>query len=245
MSKIPKFQQKQCQKILDKLYEKSISKPFQQNLSENFGLPEPIKVYLGNPIDLNKIRENLANDQYKTIQEWARDVFLVFDNALSLFQQGSPIFAIAKDLRYWFEKKLRNFPRTSNELWLIEFNSAHEKLQNLVDSYPKMKNNSNSATRYSIDEDEKSLSSQSSQSSHHHSKNENNSNNSKLSKPSSINKVSSVENYEQDDDLEDDSGQSDYYPSHKTTTTAFVVEDPRKKEEKKDFDTIQLFPDLD
>lgn len=236
MTRLPKFQQKQCLKILNKLLEKSISKPFQQNLSENFMLPEPINVYLGKPIDLLTIRENLKNDQYKSIQDWICDVFLVFDNALSLFNSGSPINAIAKDLRNWFEKKVKNFPRTSNELWLIEFTSTHEKLQKLVDSYPKPK----AGASHRLREEE----SQSYQQSPHHVKNDS-PNNHKITKPPNLNKVSLFDNDELEDDLEDDDGQKNYHSSnYKAESNVIVADDPRKREKKK-IESVQLFPDLD
>ncbi|KAK8893854.1 hypothetical protein M9Y10_022283 [Tritrichomonas musculus] len=249
MTKLSDFQLKQCLKILDKLEEKSISKPFQRNLAENFGLPEPIREYLEKPIDLSTIRDRLKNNKYKTIQEWGRDVFLVFDNVLCLFHVGSPINAMAKDLRNWFEKKLKNFPRTRNEKWLIEFNSTHEKLQKLVDSYPKSKSssistpsNSYSTPRYTQEEEE----SYSQKPTHHHN-NENNHNHSKNSKSHGLNKISTPDKNEKnedlEDDLEDDSNQASFHSSN-YSSQAVIAEDPRKKEKKK-IESIQLFPDLD
>lgn len=134
--KLTKFQHQQCLDFMDELSKKAISKPFLQDLSLTFGLTEPKNTYLKNPLDLSEIRQKINDKKYRTIQDWECDVRLVFDNAIALLNSSSPIFAMAKDLQKWVDKKLSAFPRSEYDLWLNQFNRAHTKLQELVDSFP-------------------------------------------------------------------------------------------------------------
>jgi hypothetical protein len=130
------FQRESCLHIMAKLREKQISRPFQQELSCEHGLPARIKTYVEHPMDLRIVQQKLENGMYHTIQEWAKDVRSIWTVAQKLFRKDSPIWAMAADLSAWFESHYRDFPRCKSEKWLRDFTRTRGALSQLVLSYP-------------------------------------------------------------------------------------------------------------
>ena len=131
-----KFQKKQCKSVIKKLCSMEISIPFQSDMSMKYGITESIKNYLQNPVNISIVKKRLYENHYQSLLEFESDVRLIWSNAMSLFQKGSAIFAMAEDCSVWFDKQMEQFPRSENELWLIKFNKIHRKLNNLVFSFP-------------------------------------------------------------------------------------------------------------
>ncbi|OHT10706.1 Bromodomain containing protein [Tritrichomonas foetus] len=59
------------------------------------------------PMDLSTILKKLSRNAYLSIQDWADDVFLVFDNAVKFNDANSLVGGVAIYLKRQFEKKLK------------------------------------------------------------------------------------------------------------------------------------------
>lgn len=136
---LPEFQRTWCKKILEKIEKMHISEPFKQkvaNDSHNQGYYDVIS----DPIDLSVVRKKIEEGTYLTALEYIKDMRQIFYNSMSFYQYGHPHFLIAQDLSEWFEKKLKKFPRTAHEEWLIKLERAKLKVNRLIEKAPPLEN---------------------------------------------------------------------------------------------------------
>lgn len=136
---LSEFQRSWCKKILDRIEKMHISEPFKEkvaNDSRNQGYYDVIS----DPIDLSIVRKNLDEGTYPSVLEFIKDMRQVFYNAMSFYPYGHPHFLMAQDLSEWFEKKLKKFPRTSHEEWLIRLERAQIKVNHLIEKAPPLDN---------------------------------------------------------------------------------------------------------
>jgi hypothetical protein len=130
------FQRDWCLQIMDKLSQKPISRPFQQELTREQGLSAKITTFIEHPLDLSIVRDKLEDGGYNTIAEWAKDIRIIWKSVRKLYRKDSPIWAMATDLSTWFEKHYREYPRSQSEQWFIQFSRTRADLEKLVETYP-------------------------------------------------------------------------------------------------------------
>ena len=58
-------------------------------------------------MDLGTIRQKLNKGEYKKVQEFARDMRLVWDNCKLYNQDGSDLYLVADELSKKFEDKMK------------------------------------------------------------------------------------------------------------------------------------------
>eukprot|EP01084_Bolivina_argentea_P041467 76537_1 len=75
--------------------------PVQLNLPDYFDI-------IRNPMDLGTIRNGINNLRYRTLDDVATDVRLVFDNATTYNQPGSDVYPVAKEMLQGFEAQWEN-----------------------------------------------------------------------------------------------------------------------------------------
>lgn len=96
-----------CQKLLVSMMDDIKAPPFNTPVDpDKLGIPE-YRVIIKNPMDLGTIKSHLAKSRtrYKTLRDFASKVRLVFDNARTFNQSGSPIYNDADYLAKLFESK--------------------------------------------------------------------------------------------------------------------------------------------
>lgn len=123
------FLRKQCNDVMDKIYARPISKiflypvdPVQDNCPNYF---EVVK----NPMDLGTIRKNLRGNKYKSIEEWKRDMELVWSNSILFHKETSTVGLMALELQNYFReitKYLSDSYRSSWKRQLIELNQEFQ-----------------------------------------------------------------------------------------------------------------------
>ncbi|KAN0032866.1 hypothetical protein ACTFIV_006798 [Dictyostelium citrinum] len=100
-----------CKGLINGMFKKKTSLAFQRPvdpLAE--GIPDYFDV-IKNPMDLSTIKNTLDNNGYSTIKDFAADVRLMFENALTYNADSSPVWKHAKTLLNAFDQKfLQNFP---------------------------------------------------------------------------------------------------------------------------------------
>ena len=80
-----------------------------------------------NPIDLGKIKKRVYENYYQNIDDWVKDINLVFDNAILFNGQYSVITNIAQCMKAKFEKKYHKLFIRPEE-WNARINEIFSKL---------------------------------------------------------------------------------------------------------------------
>ncbi|KAI5515572.1 acetylation-dependent protein binding [Trichomonas vaginalis G3] len=102
---------------------------------ERDGAPDYYKI-IKHPIDLTTIKRKLNSNEYKSIEQWADDVNLVWKNAKTYNNEGSVIHFIAQEQEIWFARKYKNIPRTKDEEWVYQLQKATKILSRLATQPP-------------------------------------------------------------------------------------------------------------
>ena len=73
---------------------------------DELGLPDYFQI-IKKPMDLGTIQKKLDSGSYHAIEEFAGDVFLTFDNAMTYNEDGSVVYDMAKELKTKFEVDMK------------------------------------------------------------------------------------------------------------------------------------------
>ena len=107
----------QAKRIIDKLCTKKEAYWFLAPVDpEKLNLPEYFKV-ITHPMDLGTVKNYLAGSKYTTPSEFAADVRLTFNNAMTFNGVASPVYACAKKLLQMFEKALSDLAVTDGVVY--------------------------------------------------------------------------------------------------------------------------------
>lgn len=131
-----KIQKLSCIKITKKLMDFPISVFFLNPVDPiNDGVPDYFEK-VKKPMDLNKVMVRLNEGYYPSIDEWKKDVNLIWKNALLYHTDDSIVFIIAKELQDTFKKMCENIPKTELEMWTCKIKKTHSKLMKLISAKP-------------------------------------------------------------------------------------------------------------
>ena len=114
-----------------------IAEPFTVPISSDAPFAEAYFEKIKKPMDLSTVKRNLSNNVYNTIDQWAADFNLVFDNAVSFNGEDDIISSYAMYLKTKFAKRkqeLLNQNSRTVELKLIELRN---KLASLMANPPE------------------------------------------------------------------------------------------------------------
>jgi hypothetical protein len=97
---------RKCAEIIDTLYDEPKADPFRLPVNHvHLGLKDYLRI-VKQPMDLNSVKERIATGKYKTHEEFARDVRLVWKNAQLYNGPDSEIGVQAKRMSDMFEDML-------------------------------------------------------------------------------------------------------------------------------------------
>jgi hypothetical protein len=115
---LTKFQSDKCIKIVDKLIEWKVCKPFIEMLDpirDNvIGYHEIVK----EPMSLNEVKNRIKTKRYHDISAFDRDMNLIWSNARLYNGEDSYYTLCAMEASNWFKKKMKHFPATLEEEWM-------------------------------------------------------------------------------------------------------------------------------
>ena len=97
-----------CEEILDKVQNHRLAEPFINPVSD-FDVPDYSHV-IAYPMCLAVMSEKLAQDSYKSANEFNRDMELIFSNCETYNQPKSSIFRAANNLRNYYRKLTNQYP---------------------------------------------------------------------------------------------------------------------------------------
>lgn len=113
-----------CLEIIDNLTKHPIAAMFAKPVDAIAdGVPDYYEV-IKNPSDFSTVRNKLTTLQYKTLDEFKRDVNLIWDNAVQYNSRQSFIALIADELRKQFDKQIWQLESPPTEQWINDFLKA-------------------------------------------------------------------------------------------------------------------------
>ena len=92
-------------------------------------LPNYLQVIKPNvPMDLTTVTNKLEKNIYKTIDDWKKDMNMIWANALLYNPRGSPYAMVAEELKSIFKKKTESIPKTEIDEWFINVKKANKRI---------------------------------------------------------------------------------------------------------------------
>lgn len=126
-----------CLKILDELVSHPISTVFQEPVDPVLDeVPDYFDV-IKEPSDLSTVRERLLSNKYSNLQEFKREVNLIWENAVTYNGKTSYPAYIADQLSKIFSKQISMLEDQNYEHWINEFLKARSILFKLFHNPPK------------------------------------------------------------------------------------------------------------
>ena len=130
------FEKRKCLELTNKMLRKDLCRLFKEKVDpERDGAPDYYTI-IKHPMDLTTIRKKLNANEYRSIDQWAGDVNLIWKNAKIYNIEGSIIHFIAKELEEWFARKLIQLPRNKDEEWMLQLRKSSTALMRLASHPP-------------------------------------------------------------------------------------------------------------
>ena len=82
--------------------------------------------------NFDTVMEKLKRGEYKAVEDWAKDVNLIFFNLRSRFAPDSPQCAVANYLSNWFQQRTRSYPETEMDVWMASFKKVQARVRELM-----------------------------------------------------------------------------------------------------------------
>ena len=131
------FLRKQCYDVMDKIYARPISKiflypvdPIQDNCPNYFDIVKT-------PMDLGTIKKNLRGNKYKSIEEWKRDMELVWSNSILFHTENSTVGLMAIELQNYFHELTRYLTDSYRSSWKRQLIELNQEFQTCVKEVSK------------------------------------------------------------------------------------------------------------
>jgi hypothetical protein len=137
MSFDPELKQK-CLDIIDTIFNHPISAVFHEPVDP---IADEVPDYLDiiqHPSDLTTVRTKLLNDRYRSLQDFRRDMNLIWENAVQYNGRQSLPGFIADRLSRLFQKRMNLLEEPSADQWVNDFLKARSVLCKLFRTAPKV-----------------------------------------------------------------------------------------------------------
>lgn len=117
-------QRLKCIEIIDNLLKHPISAMFAKPVDAIAdGVPDYYDV-IKNPSDFSTVRNKLVTSQYKSLDEFKKDVNLIWENAILYNSKQSFMALIADELSRQFQRQLWQLESPPTEQWINDFLKA-------------------------------------------------------------------------------------------------------------------------
>ena len=136
MSYLSSYDRDWCQKKLSELNKWALTSPFRVPVDPVRDGAERYLEIVTQPMDLSTMKKKLADNQYKTVEEFVADVHLIADNAIKFNGENSMYAFIATDLTRWIDKQFQLKASSSEDEWHRKLIDCVERLLEHVKNAP-------------------------------------------------------------------------------------------------------------
>ena len=139
-SKLTSAQKHMCFEVINELQKYSISFIFNQPVDpEKDNCPDYFDI-ISHPMDLKTVREKISGNRYSSIEQWKKDMVLIWDNALAYNPEGTYVNLCAKHLKNVYERLAKRITDEPEFDWLKEFESIDNKIHKIRKEFIKLYN---------------------------------------------------------------------------------------------------------
>lgn len=125
-----------CLKIIDEIMRHPISEVFHQPVDPVADeVPDYLEI-VRTPSDLSTVRKRLTTDQYQGLDEFKRDVNLIWDNAILYNGRQSLPAYIADELSRIFRRQMYTLEELTPEQWTADYLKARATMAKLFRTPP-------------------------------------------------------------------------------------------------------------
>ena len=134
---ISEFQHSKCMDITNKLIAWPICGPFIQMVDpERDGCSDYFDV-IKKPMALCEVKRKLTKNIYNSVDEWKKDVNLIWENAKKFNGDDTLFTYMAMEASLWFNSKMKEFPMTEEEYFARKIEKLSKQLVNVISHPPK------------------------------------------------------------------------------------------------------------
>lgn len=131
-------QRLECLRVMDQLSTRAVSGMFSKPINpKDDDCPNYYQV-IDKPMDLGTVRKKLEENIYRTVEEWKKDVDLVWSNSLKYNKTGL-ITVITADLKEYFDKISRSVSDSVAQDWKTKLSQIRDELETAVKEIAKHK----------------------------------------------------------------------------------------------------------
>lgn len=134
---LSEFQKQRCLKVMDSIQSHNISRMFMQPVNPLTDGCLDYFTKIKHPMDLSTSRKKLEDGQYENVEQWKKDMELIWTNALSYNGQGALISILARELQDIFKELTCNITSDLNSDWNSQFEKLRTEFNQIVKSIPK------------------------------------------------------------------------------------------------------------
>jgi hypothetical protein len=137
-SSLPPETLSSCLQVLDELSLHPIADIFLNPVDPELdGVPTYFDI-VKHPSDLGTVRANLLSHKYQSLEEFSRDVNLIWDNAVLFNGSHSMIGFMAERLRHIFQKRISLLQSCSPDLWTSDYFKSQQTMCKLFRAQPNV-----------------------------------------------------------------------------------------------------------
>jgi hypothetical protein len=126
-----------CMKILEELFSHPISEVFRDPVDPiRDEVPDYLEV-IQIPSDLTTVRNRLRNDRYRSLQDFKRDVNLIWENAVQYNGRPSLPAYIADELSRIFRRRFSALEEPPTDQWINDYLKSRSVICKLFRNAPK------------------------------------------------------------------------------------------------------------
>lgn len=125
-----------CLQITQKMIKWPMCSPFVQMVDpERDGAPNYFDI-IKEPMALTKVVSKIQAHEYDSVDDWKRDVNLIWSNARKYNDPDSFFVHMANESSRWFNEKTKDFPATQEEEWTAKMQKTTKKLLHFLSHPP-------------------------------------------------------------------------------------------------------------
>lgn len=126
----------QCIKITNEFYNNPLSLLFQNPYTPDSKSAADYRNTIKKPMDLSTVKKRIKDKRYSNYQEWAEDMFLIFNNAVLYHEETSLIGGVASYLRKKLHKKVQQLEANNLRNYEAQLISIGNQLSKTIKDAP-------------------------------------------------------------------------------------------------------------
>ena len=124
-------------KLINDLYKWNLTAFFRLKLNPNSESYQEYCQKVKRPLDLDTVKTTLYDGNYKTVEEFVRDLKLVFQNAVTYYGPSHVFTMMADEILLWIQEQEKSMNLSEDEKWMQDLLNLQNKLEEHLKNKPQ------------------------------------------------------------------------------------------------------------